>query len=158
MTVGDIGMIGGCKVSDGDAARSATASRAARAFGAISYVLYGMAKSARRRRSRDIRPALIVRIERELSASLSVRSPTIIEVAAAAGCSRQTLYRQLRALGTSFEEIRVDLLRRRALHLLQTERLPVKEVSYQLGFSEAAAFSRAFKRWTGMSPREARCD
>jgi AraC-like DNA-binding protein len=156
MTVEDIGMIVGCTVNDVGAARSATAKRTARALGAIGYVLYGIAKFARHRPSRNGRPTLIIRVEREISASLSVRSPTIDEVAAAAGCTRQTLYRRLRALGTSFEEIRADLLRRRALHLIQTERLSIKEVSYQLGFSEASAFSRAFKRWTGMCPNAAR--
>jgi AraC-like DNA-binding protein len=36
------------------------------------------------------------------------------------------------------------------------EGLSVKDAAYRLGFSDPAAFSRAFKRWTGTSPSEAR--
>jgi AraC-like DNA-binding protein len=35
-------------------------------------------------------------------------------------------------------------------------KVSVTETAYLVGFSEPAAFSRAFKRWTGTSPREVR--
>jgi AraC-like DNA-binding protein len=73
-------------------------------------------------------------------------------LARALGCSRQTLYRRLRAEGTTFEAL-LDGLRRRLARRLLRENLPVKEVAYRLGFADPAAFSRAFKRWTGSSPR-----
>jgi AraC-like DNA-binding protein len=74
-------------------------------------------------------------------------------LARALGCSRQTLYRRLRAEGTTFETLLDGLRRRLARRLLREERLSVKETSYRLGFADPAAFSRAFKRWTGSSPR-----
>jgi AraC-like DNA-binding protein len=68
--------------------------------------------------------------------------------------SRQTLYRNLKAEGVTFEQTLDDLRRRMALHYLSGKRVSVNETAYLVGFSDATAFSRAFKRWTGMSPRE----
>jgi AraC-like DNA-binding protein len=76
-------------------------------------------------------------------------------VARVLGCSRQTLYRRLKAEGTTFEQL-LDALRRRLALRLLGEGLSVKEIAYRLGFSDPAAFSRAFKRWTGASPRDMR--
>jgi AraC-like DNA-binding protein len=71
------------------------------------------------------------------------------------GLSRQTLYRRLREEGVTFEELLDKLRHRLALRYLREERMSVKAASYRLGFSDPAAFSRAFKRWTGNSPRAA---
>ena len=69
--------------------------------------------------------------------------------------SRQTLYRRLKIEGVTFEAVLDDLRRRMAIDYIQTRRVSVNEVAYLTGFSEPAAFSRAFKRWTGKSPRDA---
>lgn len=51
----------------------------------------------------------------------------------------------------------LDGLRRRlAEAYLADRKVSVNETAYLLGFSDPAAFSRAFKRWTGVSPREGR--
>lgn len=75
-------------------------------------------------------------------------------VATALGLSRQTLYRRLKAEGVSFDQVLGDLRRRMAETYL--EKLSVNETAYLVGFSETSAFSRAFKRWTGASPRSRR--
>lgn len=76
----------------------------------------------------------------------------IDRVARELGMSRQTLYRRLKAEGVTFEGI-VDAKRRSlAIRLLSIHRISVKAAAYKLGFSDPAAFSRAFKRWTGVSP------
>lgn len=70
------------------------------------------------------------------------------------GFSRQTLFRRLKAENTTFEEVLDALRHRMALHYLGGRKASVNETAYLVGFSEPAAFSRAFKRWTGRSPRE----
>ena len=71
------------------------------------------------------------------------------------GLSRQTLYRRLKAEGVTFEQLLDEFRHRLALKLLRDQHMAVKQASWRLGFSDPAAFSRAFKRWTGTSPREA---
>ena len=91
-------------------------------------------------------------VERHIEPLLASGPIRIEEVARALGYSRQTLYRRLKAEGATFEEV-LDALRRRvALHLVGEQGVSVKEAAWRLGFSDAAAFSRAFKRWTGASP------
>lgn len=82
--------------------------------------------------------------------------PPLAEVAARLGLSPQSLYRQLKASGTSYQKIKDDIRRETAIRKLMQERLAVEEVSAYLGFSEARSFSRAFAQWTGMSPRRYR--
>ena len=47
-----------------------------------------------------------------------------------------------------------DLRRKLAMGYLAEKKLSIGEAAYLPGFSEPAAFSRAFKRWTGCSPRD----
>ena len=49
-----------------------------------------------------------------------------------------------------------ELRQRMALHYLSGEKVSVNETAYLVGFSDPAAFSRTFKRWTGTSPRGVR--
>ena len=72
------------------------------------------------------------------------------------GLSRQTLFRKLKAEGANFEKVLDELRHRLALDYLSGKKVSVNETAYLVGFSEPAAFSRAFKRWTGSSPRDAR--
>jgi AraC-like DNA-binding protein len=67
--------------------------------------------------------------------------------------SRQTLFRRLKAEGLTFEQVLDELRHRLALHYLNGKKASVNQTAYLVGFSEPAAFSRAFKRWTGSSPR-----
>lgn len=68
------------------------------------------------------------------------------------GMSRQTLYRRLKDEGVTFAQVRDDLRRRMAMDYLSARKVSVGETAYLLGFSEASAFVRAFRRWTGTSP------
>jgi AraC-like DNA-binding protein len=94
-------------------------------------------------------------VERRLEPLLASGEVGIERVARDLGYSRQTLYRRLKAEGITYEQLLDGLRRRLALRFMR-EGLSVKDAAYRLGFSDPAAFSRAFKRWTGTSPSDMR--
>jgi AraC-like DNA-binding protein len=96
------------------------------------------------------------RVESLLTTALQTGEANMGTVAGKLGISRQTLFRRLRAEGTTFERVLDELRHRLALHYLSEKNLPVSDTAYLLGYSDRAAFSRAFKRWTGVSPRQTR--
>jgi AraC-like DNA-binding protein len=78
--------------------------------------------------------------------------PTIEEVARALRVSPRTLKRRLAELGTTFSELRDDQRRQRALLLLDDRNLSISDVATRLGYTELPNFTRAFRKWTGMTP------
>jgi AraC-like DNA-binding protein len=70
------------------------------------------------------------------------------------GMSSQTLHRRLKESATSYQKIKDNLRREVAIHKLIHEKLSVEKVSEAVGFSESRSFTRAFKHWTGLPPRE----
>jgi AraC-like DNA-binding protein len=82
--------------------------------------------------------------------------PSADAIARELGLSRPTFYRKLKAEGTTFAKLLDDLRQKLALHYLDGNKVSVNEAAYLVGFSDPSAFSRAFKRWTGTSPRAAR--
>jgi AraC-like DNA-binding protein len=93
------------------------------------------------------------RVEALLTSMLPSGRPNAGSVAAALGLSEQTLYRRLKGEGATFEAVLDELRCTLATHYLRDRKLASKNAAYRLGFSDPAAFSRAFKRWTGLSPR-----
>jgi len=73
----------------------------------------------------------------------------ISQMARLLAMSRQTLYRRLKAEGVTFEQVLESLRHEIALEALRTGRTPVRDVAARVGFADPAAFSRAFKRWSG---------
>jgi AraC-like DNA-binding protein len=96
------------------------------------------------------------RVESLLMPILHKGEANVDAIAAKMGLSRQTLFRQLKNEGVTFEKALDDLRRQMALHYLGGKKASVNETAYLVGFSKPAAFSRAFKRWTGRSPRDVR--
>lgn len=78
--------------------------------------------------------------------------PTSEEVATRLAFSLPHLRRLLREEGTSLSAIREDLLRDAAIASLALGEESTDALAARLGFSEASAFRRAFRRWTGSSP------
>jgi AraC-like DNA-binding protein len=73
-------------------------------------------------------------------------------VAQALDVHPQTLRRRLSGEGITFKEIKNQLRRDTALHLLGKQGVSIEEIAYRSGFSESSAFIRAFKGWTGVTP------
>jgi AraC-like DNA-binding protein len=78
--------------------------------------------------------------------------PTIEVAAKDLAMSPRSLQRALRLEDASFAGVVDELRHGLALHHLKEAGLSIGEVAFLLGFSETAAFYRAFKRWTGKTP------
>jgi AraC-like DNA-binding protein len=79
--------------------------------------------------------------------------PTVERVAAKLGTSSRTLQRTLGPWGLSFEDMVDEIRRTRALELIDEAEHALIEVAFLLGYSDQSHFNRAFRRWTGDSPR-----
>jgi AraC-like DNA-binding protein len=97
-------------------------------------------------------------VERLLMPILHTGDVSIEAVAAKVGVSRQTLWRDLKAEGVTFEQVLDELRHKLALHYLAGKKVSVNETACLVGFSDPAAFSRAFKRWTGTTPGKVQHD
>jgi len=77
---------------------------------------------------------------------------SIEETAEIAGMSVRTLQRRLSDHGLRFNELLNDAKFTHAKMKLKTSEIPVMEIARSLGYSDAAHFIRAFKRWAGVTP------
>jgi AraC-like DNA-binding protein len=81
---------------------------------------------------------------------------TMQAIAKELGLSRPTLSRKLKAEGMTFERVLDELRHKLALHYLSEMKTSISQTAGLVGYSDPAAFSRAFKRWTGSNPRQHR--
>jgi AraC-like DNA-binding protein len=87
-----------------------------------------------------------------LQATLLTRYASADEVAALFSMHSRTLNRRLREYGTSFREL-VDASRYEiAQQMLEGTALDVGKIATALGYADASAFTRAFRRWSGTTP------
>ena len=80
--------------------------------------------------------------------------PSMAETAHALDIAERTLRYQLQQLGTSYKQIREQLIKHKALKLMEYNEYSIEAIADLLGYSEPAAFNHAFKRWFGHSPRQ----
>ncbi|MBD1549574.1 AraC family transcriptional regulator [Roseibium aggregatum] len=81
---------------------------------------------------------------------------TLPAVADTLGMSERSLQRTMENEGVSFRELTAQVRRAAARRYLRETALPIKEVSYLLGYSEVSTFSRAVRQWFGCPPRALR--
>jgi AraC-like DNA-binding protein len=65
---------------------------------------------------------------------------------------RRTLNRRLQALGTSVHDLLEETRFEVARQLVESTRMPLVRVAAALGYADASAFTRAFRRWSGSTP------
>lgn len=89
-----------------------------------------------------------------ISNSIEDESPSVQGIASALGLQVRTLQRHLYQWGTTFESLLDEFRRERGLTLLQSGTCTMAEIAFRLGYSDTAHFTRAFRRWTGLPPRD----
>jgi AraC-like DNA-binding protein len=99
---------------------------------------------------------LRTRVENAISSLLPHGRVLVEDVARSLGMSERTLARKLSDEGLNFTQILQQLRRDLALRYLDDRKLHVSKIAWLLGFHEVSAFTHAFKRWTGKTPRRMR--
>lgn len=95
-------------------------------------------------------------LRQQLQSRLKDGCPPINQVAEATGISRRSLQRLLAKDHLTYSLLLAQVRFETAVSLLQNPTLKLIEISLELGYTDAANFTRAFKRWTGISPRQFR--
>jgi AraC-like DNA-binding protein len=93
------------------------------------------------------------RVKRLIASELRSGDPTAQGLAKKLHMSPRTFQRRLLDAGTTHSKLLDDVRHTTALRLLDQEELSLGEIAATLGFSDVSAFRKAFKRWTGASPR-----
>ncbi|MEM8660330.1 MAG: AraC family transcriptional regulator ligand-binding domain-containing protein [Pseudomonadota bacterium] len=97
------------------------------------------------------------RIREILGDDFRVQMPSFEQLTTLMNMSARTLRRRLESEGTSYQRIKDNARRDKAIMLLSGPENTVSDVAEQLGFSDPSAFHRSFKKWTGQSPGSFRC-
>ncbi|PBP83261.1 AraC family transcriptional regulator [Pseudomonas syringae] len=98
---------------------------------------------------------LVETVQREIRKRLCA-PPSLNELAQQLNIGERTLRRRLDEAGQSYQGVIDSLRRAKALSLLSHRETKLIDVASETGFSDIRDFRRAFKRWTGVTPREAR--
>lgn len=96
---------------------------------------------------------LVETVSALITLELTERYPSLAWISRKTGMTVRTLQRQLQSEGVRFSELVQAALRRRAFALLGQTNRSITEIAGLLGYNDAAHFTRAFVRWTGISPK-----
>jgi AraC-like DNA-binding protein len=103
-------------------------------------------------RQKMLVPGLVASVRETICATLDDSLPTLDTVAARLTLGPRTLQRRLREVGQSFQQVFEEARHDLALRYLANPELSVTDVAMRLGYADATAFNRAFRRWTGSAP------
>ncbi|MBX2877660.1 MAG: AraC family transcriptional regulator [Saprospiraceae bacterium] len=93
------------------------------------------------------------RVKTILLSALDQQLPSIDQTAEQLQCSTRTLQRRLREEGTSFQSILEEIRKELAIRFVKKRQNKLAEIASFLGYSDPRVFRRAFKRWTGFTPK-----
>lgn len=102
------------------------------------------------------RSQISMQVRARIIEALPSGQPTQPDIAKALHLSLRNLQRKLQAENTNFKAILEEIRRELATQYIREAHLSIGEITYLLGFAETSNFTRAFKRWTGKSPKEYR--
>ena len=94
----------------------------------------------------------------QLLRKLEGHYPQMPRVADMLNCSPRTYRRRLASENASYQQLLDQVRTEHATHYLKTTRLPLASIAFMVGFNDVSNFRRAYIKWTGKTPREARCD
>jgi AraC-like DNA-binding protein len=97
---------------------------------------------------------LLARARQAISATLHLAEPSLEYLANTLQLPEWVIQRKLREQGVTFTQLLDQIRQDLALRHLRRQDLSVSELAPLLGYSETSAFSRAFRRWFGVSPRQ----
>lgn len=98
----------------------------------------------------------IPRVRSVLENRTTLVYPNLKEVASTLCVSDRTLKRRLKEANSSFQSILDNVRQRQAIELLNAGQLSLNDIALRIGYTDPATFSRAFKIWTGKSPKDCR--
>jgi AraC-like DNA-binding protein len=101
-------------------------------------------------------PDLVERSRRAIAGRLRGGDPSLESVAHELGMSVRSLQRHLGELGYTYNALADEVRHATARLYLEQPDIALAEIAYLLGFAEQSAFNRAFKRWTGRTPKQVR--
>ena len=101
-------------------------------------------------------PIWFERTRRAIAQRLRGGDPSLDSVARELGMSDRSLQRHLRELGYTYNALADEVREATARLYLEQPDIALSEIGYLLGFADQSTFNRAFKRWTGCTPNEAR--
>lgn len=96
---------------------------------------------------------LVEPIRKAIARRLAHGHPAIRDVAATLGLNVRTLQRRLVKAGVIYSRLVEEVRLETAVRLFEDHGLTLAKISSALGYSDPAHFTRAFVRWTGMTPR-----
>ena len=101
----------------------------------------------------DSKNSFVAKVTDLIYGSVALEFPDFDWVAEKLFTTTGTLRRRLRDEGTSYQQLKDDIRRDTAIFNLNKGAMTTEEVAASVGVAEPTSFFRAFKRWTGVTPR-----